>query len=339
MSITIKDVAKQAGVSIATVSRVLNGSKPVSLKVKEKVLQVVEETGFNPNQVARSLIMKKSSLIGVLIPDIKNAFFSLFVSGVEEASYKAEYTTLLCNTNGELETELHYLNILREKYVDGVIILSSTPEKKKKQREFFNKHNIPVVFASHHEKEEDHFSYVNIDEEKAFYDGTKFLIDLGHRDIAMLGGTLSYYDSGIIRYQGYIKALEDHHITMNKKWVMDGGYDIASGYKRGKILFSQENRPTAVCCASDMIAIGAIRAAEECGLSVPEDVSIMGFDDIPIAEAYRPSLTTIRQPIVELGIEAANMLFEQMKEKDGPAERVRILPHEIVVRESCAKHT
>ncbi|WP_141432109.1 LacI family DNA-binding transcriptional regulator [Bacillus sp. 03113] len=337
MNITIKDVAKRANVSIATVSRVLNGSKPVSLKVKERVLEAIEEMGFNPNPVARSLIMKTSSLIGVLIPDIKNSFFANFVSGVEEECFKANYTTLLCNTNGNLDTELHYLNLLREKYIDGVIILTSSPNKKQRQVDFFEKHSIPVVYAAHVDKENDHISCINIDDFQAFYDGTKFLIDSGHRLIAMFSGPLSYFDSGYMRYKGYRQALADHGIDYQEKWFFEGEYDIQSGYKRGKELLKQKDKPTAICCVSDMVAIGAIRAAEELGLKVPEDISILGFDDIPIAEAYRPSLTTVRQPIVELGIQSAQMLLQQMQEKDQYVKEVRVLSHEIIVRESCLK--
>ncbi|MGP7819316.1 LacI family DNA-binding transcriptional regulator [Niallia sp. 01092] len=337
ITITIKDVAQKANVSIATVSRVLNRSKPVSAAVREKVLQTVEELGFKPNSVARSLIMKESLLIGVLIPDISNAFFSNFVRGVNNECFKANYSTLLCDTQGNLETELHYLQLMKEKYVDGVIILSSSPNKKQKYKEFFEVNSIPVVFASHYDQDEEKFSSINIDEFQAFYDAVQYLIGLGHREIAMFSGDLNYYDSGIIRYEGYKKALSDAGIEYNPDWFWEGDYDVQSGYERAKKLFSLKDRPTALCCVSDMVAIGAIRAAEEMGFRIPQDLSIIGFDDVPIAEVYRPSITTVHQPIFDMGMQSVQMLLNLLKDKENMVNEAKIVPHKIIERESCAK--
>lgn len=336
MNITIKDVAKRANVSIATVSRVLNQSKPVSPQVKDKVLRAVEELGFNPNPVARSLVMKESRLIGVLISDISNMFFSVLVSAIEQECFKQKYTPLLCSTNGETQRELYYLNLLKDQYVDGVIIFTSSP--KEEHLHFFENNPIPVVFKSYADPQKSQFSCINIDNFQAFYDATQYLIDLGHRKIGMLGSILTKVDSEIYqRYAGFRKALEDNSLEFQEKWFLEAETDISSGYMKGKKLFSMKEIPTAVCCASDTIAIGAIKAAEEMGIRVPEDVSIMGFDDIPIAEAYRPGLTTVRQPIVEMGIQSAQMLIHQIQEKENHSKEMRILPHEIVVRESCLK--
>jgi LacI family transcriptional regulator len=334
MNITIKDVAKRAGVSIATVSRVLNQSKPVSSQVREKVMKAVEELGFTVNPVARSLVMKKSRLIGVLISDISNTFFSVLVSGIERECFKERYSTLLCSTNGDLEKELYYLNLLKDQYVDGIIIF--TQSSKEEHLRFFEKHPIPVVFRSSLGPQNSRYSYINIDDFQAFYDAAQYLIDLGHEKIGMLSGSLSTIGSAYHqRYMGFRKALEDHDLEFKEKWLLEGGYDISSGYKRGKKLFSMKDIPTAVCCASDLSAIGAIKAAEEIGLRVPADMSIMGFDDIPIAEAYRPELTTVRQPIMEMGIQAVQMLMEQIRQKGTHVQEIRIVPHEIIVRESC----
>jgi LacI family transcriptional regulator len=335
MNITIKDVAKKANVSIATVSRVLNESKPVSPQVKEKVMKAVEELGFNPNPVARSLVMKKSRLIGVLISDISNMFFSVLVSGIEKECFRQKYTTLLCSTNGNTERELYYLNLLKKQYVDGVIIFTSTP--KEEHIQFFENNPIPVVFKSYVDRENSRFSCINIDDYQAFYDATQYLIDLGHEKIGMFGGPLSVKDSGYHRYIGFRKALADHALEFHEKWFLEGNYDITTGYTRGRKLFSMKEIPTAVCCVSDTIAIGAIRAAEELGLRVPHDISIMGFDDIPIAEAYRPGLTTVRQPIIEMGIQSAQMLIQQIQDRENHSHDTRILPHEIIARESCIK--
>ncbi|QWU13561.1 transcriptional regulator, LacI family [Paenibacillus sophorae] len=331
MSFTIKDVARLADVSIATVSRVLNRSKPVSPEVREKVMKVVDELGYNPNPVARTLIMKESMLIGVLIPDIANTFISMFVRGIEKELFQQGYTALLCNTNSDTKVELHYLNLLREKYVDGVVLLTSAP--KPEQIDFFNNHDIPVIFSSHTDKDS-RFPCINIDDYQASYDATKYLIGLGHRSIAFFCGPMEYYQT-IRRFDGYKQALADYGIEFQTKWLFARDYNIESGYKSGMELFAQEDQPTAVCCVSDMVAIGAIRAAEDSGVSVPEDVSIMGFDDIPIAGAYRPALTTIRQPVYDLGAGSAQMLLKQIREKDNYIREAKILPHEIIERESC----
>jgi LacI family transcriptional regulator len=336
MNITIKDVAKRANVSKATVSRVLNQSKPVSLQVREKVMKAVEELGFNPNPVARSLAMNKSGLIGVLISDISNMFFSVLVSGIEAECFKQKYTPLLCSTKGDTERELYYLNLLKDQYVDGIIIF--TPSPKEEHLHFFEKNLIPVLFKSYPNPAKSEFSCINIDNFKAFYDITQFLIDLGHEKIGMFGGRFTTVHSEIYqRYAGFRKALEDNGLEFHEKWFLEGETDIPTGYMRGKKLFSMKDIPTAVCCASDTIAIGAIRAAKEIGLRVPEDISITGFDDIPIAEAYSPSLTTVRQPIIEMGIQSAQMLIQQIQDKDNRSKEIRILSHEIIVRESCLK--
>lgn len=336
MSITIKDVAKRANVSKATVSRVLNQSKPVSSQVRERVMKAVEELGFNPNPVARSLAMSKSRLIGVLISDISNMFFSVLVSGIEEECFKQKYTPLLCSTKGDTERELYYLNLLKDQYVDGVIIF--TAAVKEEHLHFFENNPIPVLFKSYADPQKSQFSCINIDNYQAFYDAAQYLIDLGHKKIGMFCGRLTNVNSEAYqRYDGFRKALEDHGLEIHEKWCLQGETDIHAGYMRGKKLFSMKEIPTAVCCASDTVAIGAIRAAKEMGLRVPEDISIMGFDDIPIAEAYQPGLTTVRQPIIEMGIQSAKMLIHQIQDKENSSKEIRTLPHEIIVRESCLK--
>ncbi|MCF6094250.1 LacI family transcriptional regulator [Microaerobacter geothermalis] len=335
MKVTIKDVAERAQVSVATVSRVLNQSKPVSPEIQDKVMRAVNELGFNPNPVARSLVMKKSLLIGVLIPNIANMFFSVLVRGLEEECYKQQYTTLLCNTNGEIDKELHYLNLMKDKYVDGVVILTSS--LKEEHIQFFEENPIPVVFASQSNNGGGMFDCINIDDFQAAYDATSFLIKWGHKKIGLLSGPLTDMESGFSRYSGFRKALEEHNLDFYEKWFSEGTYDIYSGFLRGKEILSRKERPTAIFCASDTMAMGLIHAADEIGIRVPDEISVMGFDDIPMAEAFRPGLTTVRQPIFELGAKAAKMLMEQIQKKSNHKKQLKILPHEIVVRKSCLK--
>ncbi|AIQ13610.1 LacI family DNA-binding transcriptional regulator [Paenibacillus durus] len=331
MNITIRDVAMRANVSPATVSRVLNQSKPVSKAVREKVMRVVEELNFNPNSVARSLAMKESKLIGVVIPNIDSVFLSKFVNIIEEEFFKHNYTTLLCNTRRDDDVEKDYLRLLKDKYVDGVVLMTSHP--KPHQIEFFEQEDIPVVFAGHTDTTEQ-FSSVNIDNYQAMYDAARYLLENGHRRIAFFGGPFIYRQA-VERLSGYKQALADYGVKYEESLVFANDYDIEHGFENGIQLFQRADRPTAVCCVSDMVAVGAIKAAEMSGLRVPEDISIMGFDDIRLAKAYRPGITTIRQPIHELSVQAAEMLLKQIKHKDEYIKETRILSHEIIVRGSC----
>lgn len=331
MSITIKDVAMRANVSPATVSRVLNQSKPVSKAIREKVLKVVEELNFNPNSVARSLVMKESRLIGVIISSIDNVFISKFVNIIEEEFFKHNYTTLLCNTRNDDGIEKDYLRLLKDKYVDGVVLMTSPP--KPHQIEFFEQVDIPAVFAGHIDPTQQ-FSSVNIDNYQAMYDATRYLLEIGHRRIAFFGGP-HIYRQAVERLSGYKQALAEYGIGSEESLIFANDYDIDHGYANGMALFQRPDRPTAVCCVSDMVAIGAIKAAEMNGLSVPGDISIMGFDDILLAKAYCPGITTVRQPIQELSVQTAEMLLKQIKQKEDYVKETRILPHEIIVRGSC----
>ncbi|WP_025702634.1 LacI family DNA-binding transcriptional regulator [Paenibacillus forsythiae] len=331
MNITIRDVAMRANVSPATVSRVLNQSKPVSKAVREKVLKVVEELNFNPNAVARSLAMKESKLIGVLIPGIDSVFLSKFVNILEEEFFKHNYTTLLCNTRCDDDIEKDYLRLLKDKYVDGVVLMTSHP--KPHQIEFFEQVDIPAVFAGHTDPTKQ-FSSVNINNYQAMYDAARYLLENGHQRIGLFGGPFIYRQA-MERLSGYRQALADYGIGYDESLVFANDYDIEHGYENGMKLFRREDKPTAVCCVSDMVAIGAIKAAEEYGLRVPEDISIMGFDDIRLAKAYRPGITTIRQPIKELSVQAAEMLLQQIRQKENYIKETRVLAHDIIVRGSC----
>lgn len=331
MKITIKDVARKANVSISTVSNVINKSKRVSPEVTERVLKVVNEFGFSPNVIARSLIKKETLSIGVLIPGIENTFTSNFVRVIEKELFKHNYSTLLCNTELDVDIELHYLKLMKEKYVDGVVLLTST--LKQVHIDFFEENSIPVILASLTDKN-GRFSSVNIDDYQAGYDAAQYLIKLGHQKIAWFGGDIKH-DHSVLRFEGYKQALADYEVVYEENVSFNEEYQIKSGYERGMEIFRKENRPTAVFCISDVLAIGAIQAAEECGLRVPADISIMGFDDIPIAGAYRPGITTVRQPVYDLGVQAAQMLLQQIKKKKGYKKEARILPHEIIIRGSC----
>lgn len=328
---TIKDVARLAGVSVSTVSRVLNNSKPVNSDVRDRVLIAIDELGYRPNSVARTLVNKKSQLIGVVIPDIDNPFFSALVRGVEEEAKKKGYSILLCNTGGDLEQEIQYLDILKEKYAAGVVFLTARVQDE--HVSFFRESKTPVVFACQPENLAGGFSSVAIDDFRAAYEGTSYLIKREHKNIGFVSGPLSDSSSGVLRVEGFKQALIDNGIDFRSEWLYEGNYRYRSGYTGGLKILQQLERPTAIFCANDEMAVGLLSAARELDLSVPEKLSVLGFDDTVMAEIANPKLTTIRQPICAIGKYSAHTLIGEIE--GGVEKQHLLLEYEIVERGSC----
>ncbi len=333
MSVTIKDVAKKANVSISTVSRVINDSKPVSNEIRQRVLKVIEETGYTPNPVARSLVMKKSQLIGVIVPDISNFFIGEILNGVEEIGKMYNYDILLCNSYGDPKQELRYLNLLKSKQVEGIIFMTWSLEKEHK--EFFDKTNIPVVMIN---RNTSHLNIpsICIDHFNASYEMTKYLISKGHKRIALIRSGSKNEAFGIDQYEGYAKALKENNIDVDDKLIKNGGFKFEGSYNCVKELIDESILPTAIFATTDIMAIGAINCLIDNGYDVPGDVSVVGFNDIKLASIYRPKLTTIKQPIYDIGAVAIRVIIKKIKGEE-VNEDIFILPHELVERDSCRK--
>ncbi|QXM05780.1 LacI family DNA-binding transcriptional regulator [Crassaminicella indica] len=330
MSITIKDVAKKAGVSISTVSRVINGSKPVSNEIRQKVLKVIEETGYMPNPVARSLVMKKSQLIGVVVPDLSNVFIGEILNGIEEIGKMYDYDILLCNTYGQLEQELRYLNLLKAKQVEGIIFM--TWNLQEKLVEYLEKIEVPVALINRNTSKL-HTPSVSIDNFKAAYEMTEFLIKNGHKRIALIRSSMDQNAFGLDQYNGYKKALDDHGLEIHEELIRYGNWKMENSYQIVKDFIDENILPTAIFAASDEMAIGAINCLLDNGYKVPEDVSVVGFNDIKLASIYRPKLTTIHQPIYDIGAVAMRMIIKKINGEEVDSNVVT-LPHELIVRES-----
>lgn len=328
--ITIRDVARTAGVSVSTVSRVLNNSKPVSDEVRQRVMSAVETLGFQPNALARSLILRRSSFIGLLVPDVSNPFFSEVVAGVEEVANAQGYNVILCNTHGELAREMAYLDILKEHQAAGVVFMCR--ELRDEHLKRFAADGMPVVLASRY-SEKKSLPRVVIDDQQAAYDATIHLIERGHQRIAFISGSVLDRASGLDRLMGYQRALNDHQFPIDFRLIKEGNFKAQSGYKAAQELLGQQAPPTAILAANDEMAIGAINAIFASGRRVPDDIAVVGFDDIYLASIFRPALTTIRQPIREIGSEAAQMVLRLVRGESLPDEKV-VLPHELVIRES-----
>lgn len=332
MKVTISDIAKLAGVSKATVSRVINGSKPVSPEVRDKVMKVIDETGFKPSALARSLSTKKTKLIGVVIPDVANPVFSELVKGMEDQSNASGYNILLCNTYLSHEKELKYLEILQDKEVDGIIFL--TTDETEEQVEFFRKYGKPVVTVDRKFRKME-IPSVGVDDYEASYKAVNYLINMNHTEIAMVRAPLDDQSHGFHRFSGYKQAMADHGLDVHEDWVVEGDFTVKAGYDAMMKLLSSSTSPTAVFFASDLMAVGGIRCITDSGMRVPDDISVIGFDDIPIASMFIPSLTTTRQPTADIGMKAMEKLLKLI---DGKEEELHTkFPTQLILRNSTKK--
>jgi LacI family transcriptional regulator len=328
----IKDVARIAGVSVTTVSRVLNGEKYVKDDLKNKVKRAIDELGYSPSHIARSLVRRKTKLIGVIVPDLTSSFYATILSSIEETASLNQYNLIVCNINEDTDKEFKYLNIFKEMRVEGIIIMH---EKLNDEiRKFISHLDIPVIFSSVRPANQNCISVI-IDDYSAAYDTTLYLIGLGHEKIAFIGGDMRDITSGQNRYNGYINALSDKGITYVDDFVRFGDYKTKSGYTLMKEILDSELRPTAVFAVSDDMAVGAMNCIHDHHLTVPGDISIIGFDGSQMTEQVRPRLSSMEQPIQEMGTVTVNSLLDLIwKLPTAPREDL-ILRHQLVQRDSC----
>ena len=330
-SSTIQDVAKAAGVSVATVSRVINNSTSVSVETKELVLDAVKRLDYRPNLLGRNLRRAETRLILVLLPNISNPFYSRIVKGIEDVGHRNGYNVLLCNTDSEPGREKLYLDLLKNRLADGVIFMA--PSLSREELTETGK-SFPMVQCCEY-KEGAKVSHVSIDNFAASQKIVKHLLALGHRRIGLISCDNEYL-STIHREEGYRKAVLDAGIKPEDGLSIDGDYSFKSGLRAASQLLSLTDRPTAVFCISDIMAIGAIRAARERGLRVPEDFAVAGFDNVSFASMCDPMLTTVSQPKYDLGCTAMELLLKQIHgEMKEPQDL--ILEFELIIRESTIK--
>jgi LacI family transcriptional regulator len=330
MSYTIKDVARKANVSIATVSRVLNNQGGYSPKTKEKVLAAIKELGYQPNAVARGLINKRTKTIGILFPEVSNMFASKILHGVENVVNEQGSSVIVCNTASNGEKTMKYLQVLHEKRIDGVIFVSEviTDEYYK----MLESMNIPIVLIST-ESYRYSLPYVKVNDRHASYTATEYLIQKGHRNIGMISGNKNDMIAGQPRIDGYKEALLHNGIDIKENYIVScKGFGFKDGFYILPRLLHQAPDITAIFAASDEMAMGVISAAYKLGIKIPDDISIIGYDNLPLAEMAIPPLTTVAQPLEEMGEMAASMLFEMMD--TGRTVESRIMPYQIIERET-----
>ncbi len=331
---TIVDIARQLGVSAMTVSRALRGSPEVSDLTRRRVVDCANELGYQPNRWARSLVTRKTSIIGVVVPDISHSFFAEVTRGLEEVVSRAGYNVLLCDSWLDPDREKAEIEMLVSSTVDGLVIASEQPEKSPQIFHKLKENGVPFVLVDRYFPNAG-FPAVLVDDYQVGRLATEHLIQLGHTRIGHIQGPPVSPASS--RYRGYLETLQANHIPVRKQWVRAGKFDIESGREAMAALLRTKPRPTAVFAGNDPMAIGALYACRDAGLSVPGDVSVVGAGNIEGAHHPNPFLTTIDWPRGELGRTAANLLLSIIRQgAEQTIETVKTLPPQLLIRQSTA---
>lgn len=326
---TAKDVAQRAGVSIATVSRVINNRESVSPEIRAKVLQAIKVLGYRPSRAAQLLRAKRGHVLGLIISDIQNPFFTAVARGIEDVAYQHGYSLILCNTDEDSEKESLYLDVMRAEAVAGVI-LATTVEDNPNVGQFVE-NGIPVVAIDRH-LNDPRIDSVMVDSVQGTLEAMSHLIDLRHRRIGLICGPLTITTMRE-RRDGYLLAHQQHDLLVSPELIQFGGLNQAGGYACAQKLLQLLLSPTALFAANNLMTLGALHAIQEHGMRVPQDISVVSFSDMPWASLLQPPLTVIAQPDYELGQKAAELLLERLDKPDKPVSHLQ-LSLQMIVRAS-----
>jgi LacI family transcriptional regulator len=329
MSVTIKDIAKALGISYSSVSRALNNKPEVSNETKKRVIAQAKKMGYQPNDIARGLVKKQSNTIGVIIPDIANSYFGEVTEGIIDTANKNGYTVLLCISNWDLNIEKKYLKILQEKRVDGIIL---KPCKDDVNRNFKNEIKVPYIILEGWPTDIKHSS-VEVDNIEGGYIATKYLLEQKYKNIAFIGG-LPHAFSTIHRIKGYINALKDYKIEMDKELLLFGEFTINSGYNLAKQLLNSKKNVDAIFAGNDIIALGVLDYATTHGYNIPNELGIIGFDDIFYSQLPQIQLTTMHQPKYDLGKYTLEILLEEIGNEKDKIDKKILLQPKLIVRKT-----
>ncbi len=332
MSVTIKEVAKKAGVSTATVSRVFNNMGMVEVETRRRVQAVAKEMRYTPNAVGRSLSTKRTDSIGLLLPDLHGEFFSEVIRGADQTAQQNRYHLLVSSSHMSRAALEEALQVMRGR-VDGLIIMSPHIDAHTLKSNLPK--TLPVVLLNCH-VEDDSFDSFNIDNFTGAYQTVRHLMEHGHHHIAIIKGIEKNLDA-FGRLHGYRQALSEsgRHVENHE---INGDFSEASGYDAVKRILTLQPRPTAIFASNDSMALGALSALREIGVVVPHEIALAGFDDIPVARYLSPALTTVHVSISALGTMAITKLFEALREKNNHVKKHQIVPATLVLRESCGCH-
>jgi LacI family repressor for deo operon, udp, cdd, tsx, nupC, and nupG len=326
----IREVAEAAGTSVATISRALQQPHVVAPATLRRVLEIIQKLGYTPSAQPKILRTARTNVIVALVPDISNPFFSEIIRGIEQVAHEHGYSVLLGDTQNSRERETAYAQLCATRQADGIItLLPHLPQ-------VASAGPIPLVNACEYFRDNS-VTKVLVDNRKAAQEATGYLVSLGHRDIAFLSGPMNTQIC-VDRDTGYELALRTAGLSRNPKLTIVGDFSIESGIRAVEELLAEKQPVTAVFCANDEMAMGAMRAFKGHGLRIPEDISVIGFDDIRYARHADPPLTTVAQPKEALGREAMTLLLEILEDPNAPPRKV-VLPTELIVRESTGRRS
>ncbi len=337
MTITIKDIARVANCSYATVSRALNNKPGINSQTRLRIIEVAGQLGYQPNAIARGLVMQRTHTIGLVIPDIVNPFFPEIARGVEDVASDHGYTVFLCNANWDQAKENVYLKALQEKRVDGIIVKPSSDLSSLDSagHTYLNKINLPIVIFSSQSSTGDH-SYIEIDNRRGGFIATKHLIEAGYRRIAFIGGRESSH-SNSERLKGYRSALSSYEMSVDETLIANHDFYSESGYALMDSLLALPNPPDAVFTGNDIIALGVLECLQTKGIHIPSDFGVVGFDNIIFSGYPQIQLTTVSQPKYLMGKMAAEVLLNEINGISTREVRKIILEPELIIRKTTRK--
>ncbi len=330
--VTIREVAKAVGASVSTISAALNNSDYVSADMRKKIEEAIKQLKYRPNDLARGLRLQKTHSIAIVVPDLSNNFYIELVRGAKDYSASANYTVLIGDSRESWEEERNYLDSFHRRRVDGIVRVPAIDALSGKGK--MDLGNLPVVYADRYPLTGDAYvGRVGVDNRRAADSATRYLLSLGHRKMGVITGDASSATS-VDRLDGFLQALRSAGIRPDRSMIHQGRNDMESGHVHTMQLLTRADRPTAIFCTNNMMALGALAAIQEIGLVCPEEISLLGFDDFYWATLLRPRLTVVRQPAREVGMIAARMLIDHLEGRP-TVPTPTLLATQLMVRDSC----
>ena len=329
--VTIKEVAEYAGVSKATVSRVLNHHAYVTADVRQRVQEAMDALGYQPNRAARRLRANSSEILGLIIPDIENPLFQSLVRGVEDTAYANQLNVVLCNTDDNPDKQKVYLRVMQAEQAAGLLVVPTHPGDVSVLAPVRDA-GIPIVLLDR-EVADFEADTVKVDNIRGAYLAVRHLITLGYERIAVIAGT-QYLTPGRERLQGCYDAFGEMGVRADEAYIKFGNFKLESGYEITRELMQAAPRPDALFVSNNLMTLGALRALHEIGIRIPQEVALVGFDDMPWAGDLNPPLTAVAQPGYELGQQAVNLLLKRLDQPEAPFFKVILQPR-LIVRQSC----
>ncbi len=330
-SINIKEIAKRANVSIATVSRALSGNNNVTKETRSKILKIAHELNYKPNLLARSFVKGKTNIIGLILPDISDEFFSEIIKSVDDTSYQDGYFTMVISSHGNRSLVESINTMMNSRIVDGLIVLLSSVNDEIKRT--LSSHRIPVVAISG-DTSIGNYDIITVDNYKSSRDVVNYLFKKGYKKIAYINGPSENSDA-ILRHKGFCDECKKLKLTINPAWILNGDFTLLGGEEATNQLLQNKERPEVIFAANDMMAVGCYNSLAKNGYKIPDDIGVIGFDDILISEYLTPPLTTIKVDTETLGKFATEKLIDRINGNDTSKHQVITANTELVIRKSC----